>query len=106
MKIFITVLVFPLVFLFIILGVKFQRGKWLRLLSGNAFGDLPKEKAISVGRKTSRLMYFAAVFCLFLCWWINFSESQLLFWFGIGVALLVSGFTWLKSLKEWVRTGY
>lgn len=106
MNIAITILIFLFTLVFIILGVQFQRGRWLRLLSGNTFGDLSKEKAISVGRKTSRLMYFSAGFCLFMWWWITFSENQVLFWFGIGVALIAGGFTLIKALKEWIRTGY
>ncbi len=106
MNLVITILFFLLTILFIVLGVQFRRGQWLRILSGNTFGDLSKEKAISVGRKTSRLMYFSAVFCLFMWWRITFSENQLLFWCVIGIALIVSGFTLIKALKEWIRTGY
>ncbi|WP_314576151.1 hypothetical protein [Enterococcus gilvus] len=106
MNIVITILFFLLTILFIVLGAQFRRGKWLRLLSGNTFGDLPKEKAISAGRKTSRLMYFSAGFCLFLWWWITFSEKQLFFWCGIVIVLIVSGFTLIKVLREWIRTGY
>lgn len=52
------------------------------------------------------MMYFSAGFCLFIWWWFTFSENQLLFWFGIGIALIVSGFTLFKALKEWIRTGF
>lgn len=101
-----SLLFFLLTCLFIILGVQFHRGRWLRLLAGNTFGDLPKEKTLLASKETSHLMYFSAVFCLFIWWWLTFSKNRLLFWCGVGLALIVYGITLIKSLKEWLRTGY
>lgn len=46
----------------IVFGFQFNRGKWLRALSGNTFKDnqFNHEKAVIIGKKTSKVLYVAA----------------------------------------------
>lgn len=106
MDFFITSIFLVFAILFLIVGVQFYRGKWLRLLSGNNYGELPVKEAIIIARKSSYLMFFAAIYIIFLWWWLYFSENIVLFWCVTGVALLVSVVIPVKSLHHWIKTGY
>ncbi|MEO1771870.1 hypothetical protein [Candidatus Enterococcus ferrettii] len=52
----------------VIFGVQFKRGKWLGALSGNTFKDnrFSPEFAIIQGKKTSNILFLAALFFLLL----------------------------------------
>ncbi|WGI20112.1 hypothetical protein [Latilactobacillus sakei] len=106
MTIFLTGIIFLFAILCIVLGIQFQRRRWLRLIAGNSFGDLPLEKSISVSQQTSWFMYLLGLFSLFICWWLNFSRNRMLLWIGIGIILLSCGVILIKAIKEWIKTGY
>lgn len=95
-----------LMILFILMGIQFRRGNWLRLIAGNTFGDLAKEDAARIGKKTGIMMYFAAFICLFVAWWLMFSDNQVLLWIVMGVSLIPSSIIFVSSLKKWIRDGY
>jgi hypothetical protein len=99
------IILIVLMLMFILMGVQFRRGKWLRLIAGNTFGDLAEETAIKIGRQTGIVMYLAAVMCLFFAWWLMFSNNQVLFWSGIGILLIGSGILLVSSLRRWMKHG-
>lgn len=102
----VSIFLLVLMILFILMGIQFRHGKWLRLIAGNTFGDLAKEDAARIGRKTGKMMYFAAFICLFVAWWLLFSDNQLLLWIVMGVSLIPSSIILVSSLKKWIRDGY
>lgn len=101
-----SIVLLVLMILFIIMGVQFRRGKWLRLIAGNTFGDLAKEDAVKIGRKTGIVMYFAAFICLFVAWWLLFSDNQVLLWIVMGISLILGGVLLVSSLRQWIRDGH
>lgn len=105
MDIFISVVLVLLAFLFVLLGAQFRRGKWLRLIAGNTFGDLPADEAVVVGRKTGIVMYVSAILCLFVWWWLFYSENQVLLWWVLAIFLILCGILLFTSLRNWVKTG-
>lgn len=50
--------------LFLVLGIQFQRGKWLQLIDGNTFGELSKSDPQKAGKCTSYCMYIVFLFFL------------------------------------------
>lgn len=102
----VSIFLLGLMILFILMGIQFRRGKWLRLIAGNTFGDLAKEDAARIGRKTGIMMYFAAFICLFVAWWLLFSDNQLLLWIVMGFSLILSIVILVSSLKKWLKDGY
>lgn len=92
-------------FLFVLLGIQFRRGKWLRLIAGNNFNELPQEVAINSGKKTGFVMCFAGLFCIFIAWWLLFSENQVLLWIVLGIYLFFSLLLLVTSLKKWIKEG-
>ncbi|EGO7946533.1 hypothetical protein FEW58_000681 [Enterococcus faecalis] len=47
-----------LMILFILIGIQFRRGNWLRSIADNTFGDIAKEDAAKIERKTGRVRHF------------------------------------------------
>lgn len=63
MILIIEILLVVLAFLIFIMGYKFRRKKWLRLIAGNTFNDSPKE-ASNIAPFVGILMYIASIFVL------------------------------------------
>lgn len=105
MLIFSMILLLLLVF-FIVIGRQFRRGKWLRLIAGNTTHDLPKKVEIQFAKKTGLVMYSAGAFCLFIAWWLLFSDNQLLLWLVFGAILILSGIILVINLRRWIKDGY
>jgi hypothetical protein len=101
-----SIFLLVLMILFTLIGIQFRRGKWLRLIAGNTFGDIAKEDAARIGRKTGIMMYFAAFICLFVAWWLLFSDNQVLLWIVMGISLILSSIILVSSLKKWIRDSY
>ncbi|MBD5069939.1 MAG: hypothetical protein HDT50_07195 [Lactobacillus sp.] len=75
---------------FLILGMQFFRGKWLRLLAGNFWGD-EQGKINSAGAiKAGKLLGPAVIVCGFSLTCLIFDGSS--FWQILGIGLLtISG---------------
>lgn len=63
MIILIEFLLIALALILSLMGYKFKKGKWLRLIAGNTFNDFPKE-ASDISPFIGILMYVASIFVL------------------------------------------
>lgn len=63
MIILIEFLLIALAFMLSLMGYKFRKGKWLRLIAGNTFNDYPK-KASDIAPSIGVLMYAVSIFIL------------------------------------------
>lgn len=43
--------------LLLVMGYKFRKGKWLRLIAGNMFNDAPDDKEKEIGKVLGILLY-------------------------------------------------
>lgn len=89
-----------------LVAFKWRRGKWLRLMAGNIFGDVPEEEAKKTAGKCSVLINTSGVFVLLLTLSIVFSwEDSRLTLALLGLFLAFSLYHLVVGLKEWVKNG-
>lgn len=74
--------------LLIVIGVQFIRGKWLRLLAGNLFGEIPKSKTVKSGRVVGSLCLIGAVLAIMVIANLAGYVSDTLIW-GLIIALVI-----------------
>lgn len=87
------------------IAFKWRRGKWIRLLAGNIFGDIPEEAKKSA-EKCSILISVAGVFILLITLSLVFDwEDSKLTLALVGVFLAFSLYHLVVSLKDWVKNG-
>jgi len=65
MIILIEFLLIALAFMLSLMGYKFRKGKWLKLIAGNTFNNYPKE-ANDIAPSIGILMYAVSIFILIL----------------------------------------
>lgn len=90
---------------FFLLGWQFRRGKWLRAVAGNTFGELPREQALKVGRSTGLVLYYAGGFCLFTAYYLQLGRFDGLFYTVFGITLVLALGLLVSRLKVWVKEG-
>ena len=93
-----------LALLFLLMGIQFQRGKWLKLLAGNTFGGIPNDNAKIVGKSTSYCMYFASIFCFVLAFGI-FRDNSKVVYFTIILVFFVGVVSIIYALSNWLKNG-
>lgn len=93
------------IFGFLILAIQLFRGKWLRLIAGNTFGDLPKEAAIRAGRVVGWLLVGLIVLFGLIIADTFFHIFGALIKLILLVITITSFYLILKYLRHWVKTG-
>lgn len=89
-----------------LVAFKWRRGKWLRLLAGNTFGDIPVDEAKKSAGKCSVLLNTSGVFILLITLSLVFSwEDNKLTLALVGVFLAFSLYHLVLGLKDWVKNG-
>lgn len=88
--------------LLFMVAFKWKKGKWLRLLAGNTFGDASLEKARNITKKCSVLINVTGIFILLITLSIVFSLDSKIILSLLGIFLIYAGYYLVVSLKEWV----
>ena len=86
------------------MGIQFQRGKWLRLSTGNTFGDIPNDKVKKVGKSTCYCMCFSSIFCFVLSYGIFRDNSKILCFMTI-FGFIIGSVGIIYALNSWVKNG-
>lgn len=99
---FADVALYFIILLFLIVGIQLLRGKWLRLVAGNTFGDLPTKQAKICGKFVGGSLIVFALFFLLIQW--NILSGILLQGLCFVLTLIAFGMI-IHYLFHWVRTG-
>lgn len=87
----------------IIFGLKLRQGKWLRLIAGNTFNDLPTTQAQKIGKLTGLILYGSALLCLIISFIILYkTKLTSLIILSITLSLLV-GFMVIFSIRKDIK---
>ncbi|MGM0124598.1 hypothetical protein IGI37_001976 [Enterococcus sp. AZ194] len=88
----------------LLVGRQFQKGKWLRLLAGNTFNELPKEKLAKTAKSCSYCLYFTSLLCLLSALALVLNNPLLLYLVCIlGVIYGITGICY--AFKKWLKNG-
>lgn len=102
---FAIIFVVIVMFGFLIAAVQLFRGKWLRLIAGNTFGDVPKKTAKKAGRIVGWLLIAGILFMGLLI--LDFVFH--IFSFVINIILIVitvaAFYVIFSYLRHWIKNG-
>lgn len=90
--------------LFLMFGIQFQRGKWLRLIACNNFGKLSKSDAQKAGKCTSYCMYIVFLFFLAIAFCFG-TENLKILRLLVVFSVLIAEFGIFYATKEWLKNG-
>ncbi|KAF1298161.1 hypothetical protein BAU15_09965 [Enterococcus sp. JM4C] len=90
--------------LFLIIARQFQRGRWLRLIAGNTFGEIPKDKLQKVSKQSSHWMYFASLFSILIALSL-LTENRKILYFCLILTIIIGAIGISYSLVTWLKNG-
>lgn len=87
---------------FLVLCIQFFRGKWLRLLAGNTFGDISPLAAAKAGKHVALIMLSFGLALILLAFADSRTDMLSLILFSVGTIYTISlviltYYFWLKS---------
>lgn len=88
---------------FLIIGIQLMRGKWLRLLAGNTFGDAPQADAQKAGRSVGLICFICTALASSIFINIIFnSGTTLTIGLGFSLFIIAVGYTAYQYVR-WAK---
>lgn len=102
----ITVIILIILSLFCIFwGYQLRRGRWLKSIAGNNFGELPEDTAKELGKKGGFSLYIVGFLIGLFSVTFIFDMTVILYSI-IAISVIISLITIPWAIKKWIERGY